>query len=963
MHPKSFRSVALGFVLTVSVGSLHAAAPDGQLWYGGEGQSTPGSTSSGSSDNQVGHVNSDAGARAVADVNADILNSNTAGFQAVGLDTAAGLYFALAADGFLRCGRITNDTETGQGSQLSQVQMIYSANGSATADEVNAFAVDVAHHIVYVGLWGQTETTSGLLEVTYNPVTGALASPYNASNATITDSSHVLLTSASTTPGNTFVNAVGMNYVSSTQNLYYVDQTNGVAFNGGTNEIWPATNGIYVVSTASQNQHPTMLTTSAQFPAGDTTNSHYISGMAVDTAKGIIYFTVNDAQTTPASSKLFYMPIAGGTATQMSMPSGVTLDFATYFDNGSNSLVLDPSAQILYISLQTPSGSASENARIIQLVLSADGHSFTSGSNNFFKLDTNDLLGSSATGMAFDVVPVLSVTGATTHATEQSTNVSLATASSITDVDGTNLAGFAVQITGGTFSSNETSVNDDHLTFNGTTSGTVSGTVIAYSFSAPSETLTFTGNDTFAHYQTALAGVQYNTTGDNPTNYGNNATRTLTWTASDGVTVSNATQNVATTTLTIDAVNDPPSVSAGGTVGYTEQGTAAAIAPTLTTTDPDNLNLNGAVVSISSGFFNGDMLNFTNQNGITGSYNSATGVLTLIGAVTIANYQTALRSITFSSSSHNPTNLGADTSRTISFVVNDGLLDSTTSTSTVNVTAVNDPPVVSASGTVAYTERGAATVLDAAITASDVDNQTLAGATVSVASGLFAGDTLNFTNQNGIAGSYNSATGVLSLTGTASIANYQAALASVTFSSNSHNPTNYGSDTSRTISYVVNDGAANSSAGTSMLTIAAVDDAPVNTLPGAQSAQENLDQEIAGLSISDVDANPAADGMTTMLSVSHGTLTIASAGGAAVANSGTATVTLSGTQNQINTTLAAANNVLYLASLNYLGPDTLTVTTNDNGHTGSGGPQQTQNTVAIAVTLPDEIFKDGFDGT
>ena len=38
-------------------------------------------------------------------------------------------------------------------------------------------------------------------------------------------------------------------------------------------------------------------------------------------------------------------------------------------------------------------------------------------------------------------------------------------------------------------------------------------------------------------------------------------------------------------------------------------------------------NLASATVSISSGFFTGDTLNFTNQNGITGSYNSGTGVL------------------------------------------------------------------------------------------------------------------------------------------------------------------------------------------------------------------------------------------------------------------------------------------------------------------------------------------------
>ena len=80
-------------------------------------------------------------------------------------------------------------------------------------------------------------------------------------------------------------------------------------------------------------------------------------------------------------------------------------------------------------------------------------------------------------------------------------------------------------------------------------------------------------------------------------------------------------------------------------------------------------------MSISAGFFAGDTLNFTNQNGITGSYNGSTGVLTLTGSASLANYQTALRSITFSSTSDNPTSFGTDTSRTITWTANDGTLE------------------------------------------------------------------------------------------------------------------------------------------------------------------------------------------------------------------------------------------------------------------------------------------------
>ena len=58
----------------------------------------------------------------------------------------------------------------------------------------------------------------------------------------------------------------------------------------------------------------------------------------------------------------------------------------------------------------------------------------------------------------------------------------------------------------------------------------------------------------------------------------------------------------------------------------------------------------------------------------------------------------------------------------------------------------------------------------------------LSGATVSIGAGFVAGqDVLAFTPQSGITGAYDAATGVLTLTGAASAAAYQAALRSVTY--------------------------------------------------------------------------------------------------------------------------------------------------------------------------------------
>ena len=266
----------------------------------------------------------------------------------------------------------------------------------------------------------------------------------------------------------------------------------------------------------------------------------------------------------------------------------------------------------------------------------------------------------------------------------------------------------------------------------------------------------------------------------------------------------------------------PPTITSGSAsaLAYIENATTT-IDSGITVSDVDSLNLASATVSITSGFISAqDILAFTNQNGITGSYNSSTGVLTLTGSSTIANYQTALRSITYTNSSDNP----STTPRTVSFVVNDGTANSTVVTRNINITAVNDAPVATATNSaLAYTEN-ATTAIDSAITVSDVDSANLVSATVSITSGFIsAQDTLAFTTQNGITGSYNSSTGILTLTGNATVANYQTALRTITYTNSSDNP----STTPRTVSFLVNDGTANSTVVTRNINITAVNDSPV----------------------------------------------------------------------------------------------------------------------------------------
>ena len=162
---------------------------------------------------------------------------------------------------------------------------------------------------------------------------------------------------------------------------------------------WAQRNGIYVVSTAGNSTSgeptPVQLSLSSQFADGD--NNNYIEGLAINEAQGIIYFAVNNASN--STSKLYYMSIAGGTATQMTLPGGVGAFFVDDQGTGVNPLAFDPNLRQLYVS-------DNSHSQLVQLTLSADGHTFTSGNADFLTID-HSVGGSSPTGLYFDPLPTL----------------------------------------------------------------------------------------------------------------------------------------------------------------------------------------------------------------------------------------------------------------------------------------------------------------------------------------------------------------------------------------------------------------------------------------------------------------------------------------------------------------------------------------------------------------------------
>ncbi|HYD76783.1 DUF4347 domain-containing protein, partial [Ramlibacter sp.] len=310
---------------------------------------------------------------------------------------------------------------------------------------------------------------------------------------------------------------------------------------------------------------------------------------------------------------------------------------------------------------------------------------------------------------------------------------------------------------------------------------------------------------------------------------GANPSENFSFTVSDGAGGSDS----RTLTVNVVGANDSPIVASDATTAtYVEDAAGVAVNTVITLSDADNANLSGATVSITGGFQPGqDVLVFTDQNGITGSYDAGTGVLTLSGSSSVANYQAALRSVLYRNASQDPVTAG----RTISFQVDDGGADGASNvvaSSTVAVVSVNDAPVLANGGTVGYAENGAPVPISASLGLTDLDSTNLQSATVWIQNFVAGQDVLGFVDQNGISGSWDAVAGVLTLTGTASLADYQAALRSITYANGSDNP----SATPRAIRYQVSDGTE-----TSNTLSATVNVTPANDLPVLGGGGGNLD--------------------------------------------------------------------------------------------------------------------------
>jgi len=125
------------------------------------------------------------------------------------------------------------------------------------------------------------------------------------------------------------------------------------------------------------------------------------------------------------------------------------------------------------------------------------------------------------------------------------------------------------------------------------------------------------------------------------------------------------------------------------------------------------------------------------------------------------------------------------------------------------------------------------------------------------------------------------------------------------------------------------------------------------TVPGAQSATEDTTKAITGISVADVDAATGAVKMT--VSVASGMFSLAQTTGLTFTTgdgASDASMVFTGTVANVNSALATVN---YLGNVNFNGSDTLNISVDDQGNTGSGGAKTDSKSIAITVFAVNDL--------
>ncbi|MFO1001436.1 MAG: hypothetical protein U0936_13910 [Planctomycetaceae bacterium] len=363
-------------------------------------------------------------------------------------------------------------------------------------------------------------------------------------------------------------------------------------------------------------------------------------------------------------------------------------------------------------------------------------------------------------------IPVLTIAGASAYK-ENGAALLIAGSSTVQDVDSPKLDKGKLTIA---ITKNAQSTDRLAVRHQGTAAGQVglSGLNVTYggvtigTFAGGSGTtplvITFNSGASIAATQAVLRNITYLSVSDNPSTLD----RTVSFQLTDG---DGGTSLLRSIVLTVAAVNDLPVINGfGADITYVENSVNPVLisGSTVAFADSDSADFRagGLIVRISSGGTSSDRLVIrstgsvaTNSssrvlfNGaVVGAFSGGTGttplVITWTAAVSPGMAAAVLRSIAYSTTSDNPA-----AKRTVSVQITDG--DGGTSaavTKLINVTPVNDKPVITGfGGPVSYTEDSVPVgIAGSTATISDVDSLGLNGGvlTAKIIAGALMEDSL-----------------------------------------------------------------------------------------------------------------------------------------------------------------------------------------------------------------------------
>jgi Tachylectin len=343
--------------------------------------------------------------------------------------------------------------------------------------------------------------------------------------------------------------------------------------------------------------------------------------------------------------------------------------------------------------------------------------------------------------------PVVNVMGPTTY-TENAAPLLFASTSTISDQNSPNFMGgrLQIRIIGGIGSTdrlairnvglgpNQIGLSGNDVTYGGIIIGRWSGGTAGVPL-----TVNLNAEANVTNTRVLLRNVTFEATGENPLA----GPRDLVCSLSDGDGLISSNPE-SSRRIHVGAVNDIPVVNTfGADVTYTENGLGVQLSPTGAVSDVDspNFDLGGLTVRFVDKGHANDRLTIRNQGNITtnlagevlfagvamGTMSGGLGLTPLV--VNFNNQANAgkalqlLRAVYYSNVSENPTTAV----RTVSAQVSDG--DGGTSlavTKLINVVAVNDRPTLGGiSGSVSYTNLGAAVSVATTATLTDVDSANL----------------------------------------------------------------------------------------------------------------------------------------------------------------------------------------------------------------------------------------------